>query len=125
MMVHFDGSEPIENTEDVIDTRDVIARIEFLQGGIDDLEPDERDELGHLLALQDKAEPYCADWYYGEALINDDHFEDYARQLADDLGAVDSKASWPLTYIDWEAAADALRQDYTQVSFNGATYWVR
>jgi len=32
---------------------------------------------------------------------------------------------WPFSYIDWEAAADALRQDYLMVDFDGVNYWIR
>jgi hypothetical protein len=59
------------------------------------------------------------------ALIRDSYFEDYARQLAEDIGAIDSKASWPNNHIDWEDATDALKQDYTEVDFDGVSYWIR
>jgi hypothetical protein len=124
-MSAWDGTEPITNDEEVIDSRQVIERIAFLQGGADDLDQDERDELATLLDLQDQAEPYCPDWRYGEALVRDDAFEDYARQLAEDLGDISKDAPWPLSYIDWEAAAAALQEDYTEVQFDGVTYWTR
>ena len=61
---------------------------------------------------------------YGEMeepmLIADDDFEEYARELAEDLGLrVDG---WPNSYIDWERAADALRVDYTSVTYDGTDY---
>ena len=33
--------------------------------------------------------------------------------------------AWPYRCIDWQQVADELRQDYTSVSFDGITYWVR
>jgi len=71
------------------------------------------------------AEPYCPDWTYGEVLINDSHFEDYARELAEDIGAINPDAGWPNGYIDWERAAEALLIDYTSIEFDGETYWTR
>jgi len=62
---------------------------------------------------------------YESTLIPDESFEDYARELAEDIGAIDANASWPLMYIDWPAAADALRIDYSSVSYAGHDYLIR
>ena len=136
------------NTDDVIDSRDVIARIEELEGERDSFEidaeildepgtigdvevewaiqnEDDAKELKALTELAEEAEDYASDWRYGETLIRDGYFEDYARDLAEDIGAIKEDASWPNTYIDWEAASEALKQDYTSVEFDGVTYWVR
>lgn len=57
-------------------------------------------------SLQDAADSfadaYCGSWDSGE---------DYAEQLADDIGAVDRRASWPLSCIDWSAAWRELTYD--------------
>ncbi len=126
----------ISNDDDMIDSRDVIARIEHLsalrQPGPVDLDDDndtDQDtlfaELAALEALQAEAEGYSPDWQYGATLIRDSYFETYAEELAEDIGAIDRNASWPLNHIDWKAAAEALQQDYTSVEFDGVTYWVR
>ena len=47
------------------------------------------------------------------------------RDLAEDLGTVDRDAPWPLCHIDWTAAAAALEQDYTTVSYQGDDYLAR
>lgn len=65
------------------------------------------------------------EWEEGATLIHEDYFEDYARQVAEDIGAIDPNASWPLSHIDWSAAADALKMDYVGVEFDGETYYVR
>jgi hypothetical protein len=122
---------------DIIDSRDVIARIEHLrqlrQPGPVDLGPQDNkqaqddlfEELSALERLAEEAEPYAPDWPHGAALIADDHFEDYTRQLAEDIGAIDRDAVCPACPIDWEGAADALKMYYTSVDFDGETYWVR
>ena len=76
-------------------------------------------------ALAEQAEGYAADWQYGEQLIRDSYFKDYAMELAEDIGAVDANASWPNTCIDWDQAARELQMDYTSVEFAGVTYWIR
>ena len=136
----------ISNTDDVIDSRDVIARIEELRDErpippSDDDTPEDKDiigaataewesseecaELAALEALQEEAQGYSPDWTYGSQLIRDEYFETYAEQLAEDIGAVDKHQTWPNNYIDWKEAAEQLQQDYTSVEFDGVTYWVR
>lgn len=43
--------------------------------------------------------------------------EEFAERLADDIGAIDRNASWPLCHINWEAAWRDLRTggDYTDI----------
>jgi hypothetical protein len=137
----------IDNMADVIDSRDVIGRIEELQEEraelaflIEDIEEDKLqdaisdleqwdeengDELRSLKALAEEAEGYAADWKYGEALIRDSYFKEYAMQLAEDIGAINGDATWPNNCIDWDQAAKELRMDYTAVDFDGITYWIR
>jgi hypothetical protein len=130
-----EGSEAIDNSAELIDSREIIARIAWLDAELSDVDfgaiGDESDELWdqwheleQLRALADQASGY-GDWEYGETLISDDHFEAYAKELAEDIGAIDSDAKWPAYCIDWERAADELRQDYTSYDFGGQTYWGR
>ncbi len=109
--------------DDIIDSRDVIAAIEELESE-EDRDEFEDEELESLKSLAEEGEQ-AEDWIHGETLIADAHFEDYAEQLADDIGAIDSDAGWPLGHIDWEAAADALKMDYFSVEFEGIEYWLR
>jgi hypothetical protein len=80
-----------------------------------------RDLLAELESLAEE----ITEWDDGATLIPEDEFEDYARELAEDIGAIDRDAGWPLMHIDWEAAADALKQDYAEVTYQGTTYLVR
>ena len=119
------GTTQITNTEDYIDSRDVIARIDYLRSVEAELDSDERDELTALVALADEARGYAEDWRDGATLIRDSYFENYARELAEDIGALDKDLPWPANHIDWEAACDELKQDYTEVNFDGVAYWIR
>lgn len=42
--------------------------------------------------------------------------EDFAQNLAEDIGAIDPKASWPNNCIDWEYAARELMYDYYELN---------
>jgi hypothetical protein len=116
--MHFD------NYSDVIDSREVIARIAELEA----IEAPDEDDILELAALQTLAEEaggYASDWEYGETLIRDSCFEEYARQLAEDCGMIPDNLSWPVSCIDWEQAARELQMDYTSVNFGGVMYWIR
>jgi hypothetical protein len=131
---------------DILDTRDVQQRIDELteteeeyqelfdayfptmsaaeaaQKACDEsgLDYDDRIELQDLRELRDELEGYC-DWTGGEALIHEDYFVQYTEQLAEDIGAIDPLATWPLNRIDWDAAAADLKADYTK----SGDYYVR
>ena len=76
-----------------------------------------------LLALQEEAEDYSEDWKHGVTRIRDSYFTEYAMELAEDIGAIDSNAGWPLRWIDCDQAAREMH--YTCVSFVRLDYWVR
>lgn len=151
----------ISNTDDVIDSRDVIERIEELEGERQDLQdefetavdnelqntdPEQREtlntvrndaykaltdwdeenkaELDALKALVEEAEGYSEDWRHGATLVRDSYFEDYARELLEDCGDIPRNLPHYIE-IDWEATARNIRMDYTEVDFDGVSYWVR
>jgi hypothetical protein len=127
----------ISNRDDIIDSRDVIERIEELESLLQDVAEDggdteghyddDRDELAALKALAEEGYLYVPDWKYGAALIRDSYFEEYAEEFAHDIGAIDRGAGygWPLTHLDWAAAAAALKMDFIELEFDGVTYWAR
>jgi len=104
------------NRDDIIDSRDIIDAIDS-----GDLDEDDQKAFEALAAEGEGS----ADWSHGEALIRDSHFEDYARELAEDTGMLKGDEGWPLNCIDWEEAADQLKQDYFSVDFDGVEYWIR
>lgn len=112
------------NTDDVLDSRDIIARIEELEESGEDCDESETEELRALRALAEEASG-SPDWQYGETLIRDSYFREYAQELAEDIGVIDRNARWPTRCIDWEQAASELQQDYFSVEFDGVSYWIR
>jgi hypothetical protein len=117
----------ITNFDDIIDSRDVIERIRELEDELENPGLDQEDreaELSKLRELADQCSGY-GDWDYGSTLIRDSYFGDYAMELADDIGAIDANATWPVNCIDWDQAARELQMDYTSAEFDGVTYWLR
>ncbi len=124
---------PPTNMDDVIDSRDVIERIEELETNVvyaEDEAIEDRalagiiDELTTLKALADDCES-VDDWPHGETLIRDTYFQEYAQQLAEDCGMITARATWPAYCIDWEQTARELQMDYMSVEFDGVDYWIR
>jgi len=106
----------------IIDTRDISDRINDLEG-CDKLDEEEQEELEGLKEFWEEG---TAEFQHGETLIREDYFEDYARELAEDIyGKELEGSSWPFTCIDWEKAARELKFDYTEADLNGTTYLFR
>lgn len=123
----------IDNTADILDSRDIIDRIATLQRERDnfaqevgpewhDVNPEDAAELAALEALQEEAEGYCPDWKHGATLIRDSYFTDYMQELLEDIGGVPKDMPEYLV-IDWDATARNIQQNYTEVDFDGVAYW--
>lgn len=102
-------SKAIHNGMDTIDSRDIIERVDELENMVefDRLDEEDAEELAKLKEFAAEVEDYCSDWVYGEILVRDSYFEEYARDLAEGLGTIPKGLGWPACHIDWEAAAHA------------------
>lgn len=110
----------IDNTQEVIDSRDVIERIKELQGSVD-----AQDELDSLLNLQEQAES-SPDWEHGEGLIREDFFTEYCEDLCRDIGEIPHDLPWYIeSHIDWTGVAREIAMDYIMVDFDGVVYYIR
>ncbi len=113
---------------EVFDSRDVIERIEYLEADENELDEDEREELTVLRALAEEGPQYSEDWQYGSTFIRDDYFKQYAIEFASEISSdIDPQVadSWPFCHIDWDAAADSLKQDYSSLTVGDIEYWTR
>lgn len=87
---------------------------------------DNGEEFKALSDFVKEGENSAEDWNHGATLVRDSYFEEYARDLAEDLnGKAIRDAVWPFNCINWEDAAEELKQDYSCVTFDGVEYWVR
>lgn len=87
---------------------------------------DDEGRLDKIKDLQDLiAQNSGGDWDHGTTLIKDDYFPEYAKELAEDIGAINDDSRWPNNCIDWEQAADELLMDYTSCEIGGETYYYR
>lgn len=144
------GMGSTDEGERYLDTRDLIARIEELRSDRDgwvlgapdgsetpnpegwaDDEPDDAAELATLESFMDEMKGYGGDeqWegdWYPVTLIREDVFQEYAEEMADDLHGKEMRdLSWPFQFIDWEAAANALRVAYGSATYGSTEYLYR
>src|SRR5690348_3824626 len=93
----------ISNSDDVVDNRDIIARLRELE--------DERDAI--FSAIEDGEAPAedltASEWKDGATLIRESYFAEYAQELMQDIGALPKDI--PGLVIDWEATAENLLVD--------------
>jgi hypothetical protein len=113
----------VTNQNNTITRAEVLMAIAYYAGELKENPADfyDMDELTNLRGVLEEADSATgrrADWH----LIRDDHFPEWAEDYAGDMGPT---SGWPYDCIDWTKAADALKQDYKRVDYDGATYWVR
>lgn len=142
-MSHVYVESTVDLRADVIDVRDIIARVLELRDERDeyndkigspdawdsviDGEPEELAMLEGILASLDGYggdEEFDGDWYPAQ-LIAEGYFQEYTQNLAEECGMVDTSARWPMTCIDWGQAARELQMDYIPIIIYGSTYWYR
>jgi hypothetical protein len=142
----FDGA-------DIIDIRDVIARVEELREELTNVKDEvgeQEQEMGlnewcisidknnhpfgdsveELQTLEDLLgelrgyggdEQWGGDWYPA-TLIKESYFEEYMDDMLEDIG--DLPKNIP-SYLKIVVDYDALKQDYSEVEFEGNTYYYR
>ena len=128
--------DEIENTEDVIDSRSINKRIDYLNDQLKDyveadsfetkedyITEEEEKELKNLKELREEAEDYCPDWNFGAQLIRDSYFLRYTENLIRECENLDELPNY--LYVDWERTARDVKMDYTTVNFDGIDYNVR
>ena len=121
----------MELNANIIDVRDIIARVEVLEDerdteaeGFDDSELADLESLLAELVGMGGDEQWRGDWY-PVTLIRDTYFKDYAQELAEETGAIPDNVTWPCSCIDGARAARELQYDYSSVEIDGVTYWTR
>ena len=111
--------------EDEAEAEEYDREIENLEeahsGALAEFGDEEREELEELDNLESEV---GSEWMHGETMIPEHRFNEYAEELAADTCDMKRADVWPFRHIDWEAASDELKQDYSEVEYQGATYLV-
>ncbi len=87
-------------TEDAFDSRDAQAWLDWWDDEMiaeEDTSNGDTDLADLRTALQElRGECKGYGWEYGIGFIRESYWVDYCRELADDIGAVDKSAGWPM-----------------------------
>lgn len=105
-----------------VEAEDWDEEYEDLQMKRDDLNIRIEDLENENLELIEFADDLGAYGINGQTLINEDYFEDYAKQVAQDQCNMDLD-EWPFWNINWDSAAQQLQADYSEVEFGGTTFY--
>lgn len=129
----------ITNDDDIIDSRDIIERIEELKEMRADMLEEAKEtgcakgvwetteeaiELEALQALAEQGESESSDWGHGETLIHRRYWFDYVQELLSDCGDIPRDLPHYIE-IDWDATANNIEADYASVDFDGVEYLIR
>jgi len=138
---------PVKNMfDDIIDSRELVSRLEVLTDERETLfdamkeakgkakkaaviefnewVDDYEEEWEDLKAINEEGESLTSEWIHGETLIREDYFTQYVQEMLEDCGDIPSDLPHYIV-IDWEATADNLKQDYTEIDIFGDTYYLR
>jgi len=126
-------SHELDLNADIIDVRDIIARVEELETEMPENDNDVRNwvDLGEYTKLTEILddlkgeggdEQWRGDWY-PVTLVCEDHFTEYAEQLVCECHDLSKLPNF--VHIDWEATAREVKVDYSEVSVDGFTYFYR
>lgn len=109
----------------IIDSRDINDAVEDLESRLEHGElASDNEELKTLRAVVAEGRDLLEDWDHGVILVKEEDFVNHAQELHEDIngGTVET---WPFNFIDWKAAAEALKSDYSVLEFEGTTYYAR
>ena len=113
-----------QEAKDAVDNADESDDLEELESALVDAEEnfgeDEEEELHELEAMRDE----IPEWSHGEALIPVGEWVEYVEDFLKDIGDLPRNIPWYIE-IDWEATADNILADYSEVDYQGDTYYFR
>ena len=103
------------------DFEDILFEEEEIQSWKEDW-LDEIEEITDIEKLEDEVNDYAGDNFEdGVYLIVEDDFEDFVEQDLEDCGYIPKDfPTW--IEIDWEATANNVKVDYTEVTYQGSSY---
>ena len=95
--------------------------IRFEEEEIESWKEDFEDELKEIEEIDDVENELGSEFEYGVTLVDVDDWEEFVEQDLEDIGYIPKDfPSW--IEIDWKATANNVRQNYTEVTYQGNSY---
>jgi len=127
LTAYLKTNAPENDSDELVALQDAV---EEAQEKLDDFNSSyDKDELDTLNEVIEQGED-CSDWRYGEALINENYFVEYIKDLINDCYEMPKEfdsGKWPWNHItiDYARAAEEAKADYTEIYIEGTTYYIR
>jgi hypothetical protein len=140
----FDSRDLIEYRDEIANDivnlyNDYMTEIDKDWDELSDIEDVNFDEYAFVEANQDEIEEYvairnfcddisnyCSDFEYGVSIIHENYFQEYCRELVEDVGDLPRGIpAYIENNIDWSGVADDLKVAYSEAEYNGDTYYFR
>lgn len=116
----------LENFPHYEDMTDTFEDIRFEEEEIESWKEDWLNEIVTITDIEKLEDEVGSEWNYGVTLIEEDDFEDYCKELVEDIGDLPSDLpSYIIDNIDWGGVANDLRVDYTEIVYQNNTYLFR
>lgn len=111
--------------QDVIESRDIIERLDELESDEDSLDDNDKEELEVLREFKNALGDHD-DWKRGIAIINRSYFVEHVKELLADIGIPENLENFPsYIAIDWDATANNIERDYSSYDINGTEFLAR
>jgi len=107
----FEEVNTLEDIEDLDEETDFLKTVDF-------------DHYTEIKDFFDELENYCDDFTCGASVIHEDYFTDYCEELLKDCGYIPQDfPSW--IELDFEATAKNMMVDYSEITYQGESYFIR
>ena len=96
----------------------------FEEEEIESWKQDWQEEINQITCIDEVEDEIGSEFDFGVTLITEDDFTDYVEDYLKGCGYIsDDFPSW--IEIDWEATAENVKQDYSELEYEGETYFYR
>ena len=106
--------EMIELFEDIL----------FEEEEIESWKQDWQEEINQITCIDEVEDEIGSEFDFGVTLIPEDDFTDYVEDLCKGYGYTSDDLPSGIE-IDWEATAEDVKQDYSELEYEGKTYLYR
>lgn len=96
----------------------------FEEEEIESWKQDWQEEINQITCIDEVEDEIGSEFDFGVTLIPEDDFTDYVAQDLEDCGYIPKDfPSW--IEIDWEATTENVKQDYSELEYEGETYFYK
>ena len=96
----------------------------FEEEEIESWKQDWQEEINQITCIDEVEDEIGSEFDFGVTLIPEDDFTDYVEDLFKGYGYTSDDLPSGIE-IDWEATAEDVKQDYSELEYEGETYFYR